>query len=154
MQKETDEAIGLFGDENAGSIVLLKNYEAYYDEYDEDGKDSSMQLRSKKELIEGFIDKVNVNTKVEEDWQRFVDEQKENDLDNLIKEECLKPEETKKFINNSFRDGILKTTGTDVDKILPPVSRFSGGAGNRALKKQTVIDKLLKFFDKYFGLVS
>ena len=105
MQKETDEAIGLFGDENAGSIVLLKNYEAYYDEYDEDGKDSSMQLRSKKELIEGFIDKVNVNTKVEEDWQRFVDEQKENDLDNLIKEECLKPEETKKFINNSFRDG-------------------------------------------------
>ncbi len=119
MQKETDEVIGLFGDENAGSIVLLKNYEAYYDGYDEDGKDSSMQLRSKKELIEGFIDKVNVNTKDEEDWQRFVDEQKENDLDNLIKEERLKPEETKKFINNSFRDG--------------------GGAGNRVLKKQTVL---------------
>ena len=103
--------------------------------------DSSMQLRSKKELIEGFIDKVNVNTKVEEDWQRFVDEQKENDLDNLIKEERLKPEETKKFINNSFRDGILKTTGTDVDKILPPVSRFGGGAGNRALKnRQSLIN--------------
>lgn len=38
LQKETDEAIGLFGEENAGSIVLLKNYEAYYDGYDEDGK--------------------------------------------------------------------------------------------------------------------
>ena len=49
-------------------------------------------------MIEGFIDKVNVNTKVEEDWQRFADEQKENDLDNLIKEERLKPEETKKFM--------------------------------------------------------
>lgn len=55
-------------------------------------------MRGKKELIEGFIDKVNVNTKVEEDWQRFADEQKENDLDNLIKEERLKPEETKKFM--------------------------------------------------------
>lgn len=51
-----------------------------------------------------------------------------------------------------IRDGEIKTTGTDLDKILPPISRFSGGS-NRALKKQTVIDKLKDFFEKYFGLV-
>jgi type I restriction enzyme R subunit len=55
-------------------------------------------------------------------------------------------------VDNSFRDGALKTTGTDIDKILPPVSRFSG-AGTRAVKKQGIIEKLLRFFEKYFGLV-
>lgn len=114
--------------------------------------DSSMQLRSKKELIANFIERVNVNTKVEEDWQKFVEEQKEIDLSELIKAERLKDGDTRRFIDNSFRDGVLKTTGTDIDRILPPVSRFSGG--NRAKKKQTVIDKLMKFFEKYFGLIS
>ena len=61
----------------------------------------------------------------------------------------LKPEETKRYIENSFRDGALKTIGTDIDKIMPPVSRFGGG---RAEKKQGVIDRLTKFFEKYFGL--
>lgn len=112
---------------------------------------SSIQLRSKKELIEHFIETVNTDTRVEEDWRQFVIEQKESDLENLISEEKLKPKETKKFVNNSFRNGMLKTTGTDIDRILPPVSRF--GNGNRATKKQTVIEKLMTFFEKYFGLV-
>ena len=65
----------------------------------------------------------------------------------------MKPEETCKFMSNAFQDGILKTTGTDVDKLMPPVSRFGGG-GSRDKKKQTVIDKLKAFFEKYFGLIN
>lgn len=42
-------------------------------------------------------------------------------------------------------------TGTDIDKIMPPVSRF--GQSNRNTLKQRIIDALQKFFDKYFGLV-
>lgn len=284
LQQETDEAIALFGDKEAGSVVLLKNYEAYYDGYEEngtyhpgyreliddltthfplgeaiigeqnkkdfirlfgailrlkniltafdnfsgneiltpreyqdyqsiyidlyqefspDGRDekekinddivfeielirqveinidyilmlvakyhdsncedksilvsihkainSSIQLRSKKELIEKFIATVNASTKVEEDWLKFVTEQKEMDLESLIAEEKLKSEETRRFMDNAFRDGVLKTTGTGIDKLMPPVSRFGGG--NRAVKKQNIIDKLTKFFEKYFGLV-
>ena len=284
LQKETDEAIALFGDNEAGSIVLLKNYEAYYNGFDENGKhqpgyaelieeinekfplgqtiigeqnqkdfiklfgtilrlkniltafdnfqgneilsnrdfqdyqsvyidlyqeftkdktsdkekinddivfeielirqieinidyilmlvakyhasncedksilvsidkavNSSIQLRSKKELIENFINTVNGSTKVDEDWRKFVHEQKETDLEALISDEKLKADETKRFIDNSFRDGSLKTTGTDIDKIMPPVSRF--GSGNRVAKKQGVIEKLMQFFEKYFGLV-
>ena len=284
LQKETDEAIALFGDNEAGSIVLLKNYEAYYNGFDENGKhqpgyaelieeinekfplgqtiigeqnqkdfiklfgtilrlkniltafdnfqgneilsnrdfqdyqsvyidlyqeftkdktsdkekinddivfeielirqieinidyilmlvakyhasncedksilvsidkavNSSIQLRSKKELIENFINTVNGSTKVDEDWRKFVHEQKETDLEALISDEKLKADETKRFIDNSFRDGSLKTTGTDIDMIMPPVSRF--GSGNRAAKKQGVIEKLMQFFEKYFGLV-
>ena len=53
-------------------------------------------------------------------------------------------------LENSFRDGEVKTFGTDVDKIMPPVSRFGGG--NRDLKKKTVIDKLKSYFDKFYGI--
>ena len=69
----------------------------------------------------------------------------------LITEEKLKEEETRKYIDNAFRDGGIKTTGTDIDKLMPPVSRFGGG--NRAGKKQGIIDKLMAFFEKYFGVV-
>lgn len=111
---------------------------------------SSIELRSKKELIEGFIAQINTDSKVDEDWQAFVNSQKEQDLALLIKEEKLKEKETRKFVDGSLRDGLLKTTGTDIDKILPPVSRFSGGG--RAKKKQGVINKLMVFFEKYLGL--
>lgn len=114
---------------------------------------SSLQLRSKKELIENFIATINTSTDVNADWQRFVREQREADIQALIQEEKLKSEETRKFVENAFRDGVLKTTGTDVDRLLPPVSRFGGG-GSRDKKKLTVIDKLKAFFEKYFGLVS
>ena len=114
---------------------------------------SSLQLRSKKELIENFIATINTSTDVNADWQRFVREHRETDIQTLITEEKLKSEETRKFVENAFRDGVLKTTGTDVDRLMPPVSRFGGG-GSRDKKKQTVIEKLKGFFEKYFGLVS
>lgn len=112
---------------------------------------SSIELRSKKDLIENFIKQVNAATHVDDDWQKFVVEQKENDLAAIIEAENLKQEETRKFVANSFRDGEMKTIGTDIDKILPPVSRFSGGG--RTAKKQIIIEKLMAFFEKYLGLV-
>ena len=112
--------------------------------------DSSLQLRSKKELIENFIKTINASSKVEEDWQGFVKEQKEAELSKLIAEEKLKPEETRNFVELSLRDGVLKTTGTDIDKILPAVSRF--GRSNRTRKKEGIIEKLKRFFEKYLGV--
>lgn len=114
--------------------------------------DSSIQLRSKKELIHGFINTMNAATVVERDWHTFVAKQKEEDLGEIIQTEKLKPEETKRFLDNSFRDGTLKTTGTDIDKLMPPVSRFGGGGGKRAAKKQGIIAKLASFFEKYLGV--
>ena len=112
---------------------------------------SSIELRSKKELIDSFVASVNADTNVLDDWKTFVKEQKEKDISSLISEERLKDIETRKFIDNTFRDGELKTIGTDIDGILPPMSRF--GSSNREVKKQTVIQKLKQFFDKYFGLL-
>lgn len=115
---------------------------------------SSIRLRSKKELIEGFIATVNTATNVDEDWKKFVKKQKEADLNAIIEEENLNKNETKRFIDNSFRDGELKTFGTAIDKILPPYPLFgAAGANNRQMKQRSIIKKLRKFFEKYLGLV-
>jgi len=65
--------------------------------------------------------------------------------------ETERADETRAFVDNAFRDGAIATTGTAITKILPPVSRFSKN-NNHAAKKQTVLDKLASFFERYFGL--
>lgn len=44
-------------------------------------------------------------------------------------------------MENAFRNGEIKTAGTDIDKLMPPIFRFGGGG--RAKKKKGVIDKLV-----------
>ena len=112
--------------------------------------DASPELRSKKQLIETFIAGVNDVDDVMAEWNTFVSEQREKELAKIIQEEKLKEPETRKYLANAFRDGEIKTVGTDIDKLMPPVSRFGGGG--RAQKKQGVIDKLKSFFDKFFGI--
>ena len=115
---------------------------------------SSLALRSKKELIEDFVNMINVKPELDvyKDWSKFVKQQEETDLKQLIAEENLNEEETRKFIDNSFRDGQVKTTGTDIEKILPPMRLFGGG--NRSERKETIIEKIKKFFEKYFGIIE
>lgn len=137
-------------------LMLVKRY---HDTHCEDKEvlitirkavDASPELRSKKQLIENFIAGINEVDDVMNEWNSYVAEQREYDLDKIITEEKLKSEDTRKFMENAFRDGEIKTAGTDIDKLMPPISRFGGGG--RAKKKQGVIDKLKKFFEKYFGI--
>ena len=115
--------------------------------------DSSPSLRNKKDLIQEFVDSVSTDVKVGAEWEKFITVKKTAELDKIIEDENLNTEETKMFVNNAFRDGSIPATGTAIIKILPPVSRFSKDNGH-ALKKQTVIDKLGAFFERYFGIVS
>ena len=137
-------------------LMLVKKY---HDTHCEDKEvlitirkavDASPELRSKKQLIESFIAGINDVEDVMNEWNDYVSRQREEDLEKIIQEEKLKPDETKKFLENAFREGEVKTVGTDIDKLMPPVSRFGGG--NRAKKKQTIINKLKVFFEKYFGI--
>ncbi len=112
--------------------------------------DASPELRSKKQLIENFISGINDVDDVMDEWHSYVAKQRKQDLDTIITEERLKPEDTRKFMENAFRDGEIKTVGTDIDKLMPPISRFGGGG--RTKKKQNVIDRLKAFFEKYFGI--
>ena len=112
--------------------------------------DASPDLRSKKALIENFIAGINDVDDIMAEWHEFVAEQREQELVSIIQSERLKEAETRKFMDNCFRDGEVKTIGTDIEKILPAVSLFGGG--NRAEKKEGVVAKLKNFFDKYFGI--
>ncbi|MGI6258654.1 MAG: type I restriction endonuclease subunit R [Anaerolineaceae bacterium] len=112
---------------------------------------ASLELRSKKDLIQGFIDRVNMQTDIEKDWPEYVAERKEKELLALIKEESLHEEPTRRFVENAFRDKEMRTIGPAIDEILPPISFFDPA---RATKKQTVIDKLLAFFERFLGLAG
>jgi len=111
--------------------------------------DASPELRSKKALIETFIKGINDMDDVMAEWHDYIVEMHEKELNAIIEESRLNPEETRKFIENAFRDGEVKTTGTDIDKIMPPMSRFGGG---REEKKNNIIKRLMIYFEKYFGI--
>jgi type I restriction enzyme R subunit len=67
--------------------------------------DSSVELRNKKELIEQFIASLSPTTQVDDDWQKFVDAKRQEELDQIIAEENLNREEAYRFVLNAFRDG-------------------------------------------------
>ena len=142
---------------NIDYILLL--VQKYHDSHCDDKEvlitirkavDASPELRSKKALIETFIAGINDGSDVMLEWRTFVAEEKERQLVAIIQEENLKDDETRRFMESSFRDGSVKTTGTDIDRLMPPISRFGGG--NRTVKKQAIIDKLMAFFNRFFGI--
>lgn len=112
--------------------------------------DASPELRSKKALIENFIDGINDVDDVMAEWHSYIAAEKEKQLNEIIAAEKLKADETKKFVDNAIADGEMRTTGTDIDKLMPPISRF--GNTNREKKKQTIIEKLKAFFERFFGV--
>ena len=113
--------------------------------------ESSLELRNKKDLINQFIQTLEISSSVDDDWIDFVEKKKTEELEKIIQEEKLDHDETYKFIKNAFRDWNISTTWTGISKILPPVSRFSPD-GERTQKRKTVLEKLLQFFDRFFDI--
>ena len=83
-------------------------------------------------------------------WIDFINKQSRDDLMAIINEEKLKEQETFNYMKRCFEYNEIKTTGTDLDSILPKVSIFGGG---RAKKKEVVLQKLTKYYEKYEGLI-
>ena len=114
---------------------------------------SSPDLRNKKDLILAFIDSLDANSDVYSDFESFMNSKKKEELDKIISDENLNSEETYKFIKKSFEQGRVETNGTEISAMLPPMSMFSKD-NNRQIKKNTVIDKLMEFFDKFFSITD
>ena len=113
--------------------------------------DSSVELRNKKDLINQFIASLDIHSVVNDDWQKFVEGKKVEELEQIISSENLDHDATYTFIKNAFRNGNVATTGTSITKILPPVSRFTP-TGERTLKREGVLDKLTRFFERFFNI--
>lgn len=86
-----------------------------------------------------------------DDWRTYVDVEKEKALGKIIQEENLNPEKTEKFVQRVLRDGDFKTTGTAIDKILPPMRRFDG---TRTKRKLAIIERLKSFFEIFLGVAE
>ena len=114
----------------------------------------SAELRNKRELIEKFIERITAkkgDIDIVEEWDEHVEKEKAEEIEQIIKDENLKPEETYQFINDCFEMGYLQTVGVAITNILPPMPIF--GKGNlRKEKKQRVIDRLTTFFNRYINI--
>ena len=137
--------------------------------------DASTKLRSKKELIEKFITDFNTGKNAEnvsdmyegedrdkalEDalttdididklgqiWVNFANKERDKELENIIKENGLKEEETKRFVENCFIDGVYETKGSNFNEILPKRSFFGGVSKEQSEKISGLLNA---FFDKY-----
>ena len=123
---------------------------------------SSPELRDKKDLIMKFIERMTPKpgekpkeeTDINDEWNDYIERQRDAELQAIIREEGLREKETRKFVAQSFADGYVTTTGIAITKVLPPMPIFGGGAANREKKKQTALNKLTDFFNKFFGISS
>ena len=115
---------------------------------------SSIELRSKKELIKGFINRINVSGDLDNDWIEYVRAEKEKDLNIIIEEEKLDREKAIRFVDNSLEEGEFKTTGTEISNFLGKTGWFNKGSEGRIEKKRRVIEKLMALFEKYVGVYS
>ncbi len=113
--------------------------------------DSSVELRNKKDLINQFISSLDIGATIDEDWRKFVEKKKIEELDKIIEDENLNRDAAYAFVSNAFRDGGIASTGTAITKVLPPVSRFSP-TGERTQKRESVLSKLSKFFERFFDI--
>lgn len=141
-------------------MLVAKYREQYGDGQDKEIRaeisraiDASPTLRNKKDLIEDFVDSLSVDGSIDEEWVAFIAAKREAELAEIITAENLRADETRAFMETSFSDGVMRTTGTAITKVLPPASRFSSDGGHGE-KKQRVIEKLGTFFERFIGLGS
>lgn len=113
--------------------------------------DASPELRSKKDLIENFIAGLTPGIDVDEDWQKFIAEKLNDELDALIREERLNAAGTQEILRDAFREGRVRGTGTELSAVLPPVSRFSATDERSALRERVLL-KLEAFVERFRGL--
>jgi type I restriction enzyme R subunit len=114
--------------------------------------DSSVELRNKKDLINQFITTLDKNSDVDSDWEKFVEEKKEEELNKIIESENLDKEQTYKFVKNAFRDGSVPEVGIAItDIMVNKPSRFTSD-GSYTKKRESVLNKLTKFFERFFGI--
>ena len=137
--------------------------------------DASPQLRSKKKLIEGFIAQLNekeleklVNyggtttvydsngnkVSIVDCWSEYVEKKYNHDLAQLVQSEGLNDDLTRKFMEKSFSAGEVSELGTDINDLMPRMSRFGAAAQARAEKKSRIVESMRKLFNEFVGLVG
>ncbi|EHG9255816.1 type I restriction endonuclease subunit R [Campylobacter upsaliensis] len=114
--------------------------------------DSSLSLRSKKELFLRFIDSLHTQSNVEKDFRAYIKTHKNNALQDIINALNLDPKKTKEFMQDSFERGELRDYGRAFGEILPPSPLFGKGAEQTHKIREKALEKLQAFFELFKGL--
>ncbi|MDL0146859.1 type I restriction endonuclease subunit R [Campylobacter felis] len=114
--------------------------------------DSSLSLRSKKELLLRFIQSLNPQSDVEKDFSTYINARKNESLETIITELKLKPEKTRAFIQDAFERRELRDYGQAFGDILPPSPLFGKGAEQTHIVRSQALQKLQAFFELFSGL--
>ncbi|EDP6926858.1 type I restriction endonuclease subunit R [Campylobacter upsaliensis] len=114
--------------------------------------DSSLSLRSKKELFLRFIDSLHTQSNVEKDFSAYIKTHKNNALQDIINALDLDPKKTKEFMQDSFERGELRDYGRAFGEILPPSPLFGKGAEQTHKVREKALEKLQAFFELFKGL--
>lgn len=113
---------------------------------------ASPDLRNKEELIREFIEQHTPDTDVHDNWTQFVKESQQKQIEDIILKENLRRDKALDFMEQSFRNGEVRESGTAIAEVLPPMGLFGNAGSKRAEKKQNVIRKLKEFFDRFFDI--
>ncbi|EGH3929163.1 type I restriction endonuclease subunit R [Campylobacter upsaliensis] len=114
--------------------------------------DSSLSLRSKKELFLRFIDSLHTQSNVEKDFRAYIKTHKNNALQDIINALNLDPKKTKEFMQDSFERGELRDYGRAFGDILPHSPLFGKGAEQTHKIRELALQKLQAFFELFKGL--
>lgn len=118
--------------------------------------DSSPTLRSRKDLYEQFMDSEEAAGKAgeaddastDERWERFMQVRRDEELNELIESENLKPEETYSFVEQALRTGVVPTSGTAITRLMPQTTWFGKDANHDEVRAR-VGEKLAAFVDRF-----
>lgn len=113
---------------------------------------ASPDLRNKEELIRRFIESHTPDSDVHNHWSEFVRESQRKEFEHIIEEENLDRDKAIEFIEQSFRNGEIRESGTAITDILPPMGLFGNAGVRRAEKKKAVIERLKRFFEKFYDI--
>ncbi|EGR9248317.1 type I restriction endonuclease subunit R [Campylobacter upsaliensis] len=114
--------------------------------------DSSLSLRSKKELFLRFIDSLHTQSNVAKDFSTYIETHKNNALQDIINTLNLDPKKTKEFMQDSFERGELRDYGRAFGEIFPPSPLFGKGAEQTHKIREKALEKLQAFFELFKGL--
>ena len=107
-------------------------------------------LRSKKDLIEEFLNRVDSHDPNLPAWPVYVRYRLQRDVAELIDAEKLKDKLARAFIQKMFKRGYVLSAGTELSEILPPISRFKGNL--YAETRERVEQRLKRLLERYIDI--
>ncbi|QOQ98909.1 type I restriction endonuclease subunit R [Campylobacter lari] len=141
---------------NVDFILFL--LEEYYKTNQEKIKESILKttisnpsLRDKKELIEEFLSEIdnNKNSDYKSLFENFMQRKKEQELNQLIKDENLNEKLTKEYLDDAFELNFFQDKGERIGRLLPAINPFAPKSEGNDEKRENIINKLKAFFDKF-----